>query len=366
MSEPQGKKIHAGDEFKGINARDWNSFLDAVKFLKNSTGAGTRGSKPQTFKRNSGLVKCQNGTGTDLEQFHVVGFNSSLFNPAVHPAEFRRLPVAMIGATPTCDHVGKFGIMIDPANSAAPGNVGECVVLGVTACRVLMCDTTHEFCDVKVNDPTRLVSVANPAGAQILAKEPGLGTVWAIVRLSNKPENAGCVSTCTTTSQTTTTTTPTTTTPTTQTTTTPTTGTGTTTTPTTGTGTTTTGTTGTGTTTPTTGTGTTTSTPTTGTVTTGTGTTTPTTGTGTTTGTTSPTTGTGTTTPTTGTGTTTPTTGTGTTSSVECPEFDCSGDCSVSVEVVTDVTCADDGIVVEKTTICLNSGAVSVPTTGGA
>ncbi len=350
---PSGRKIHKGEEFKGINTRDWNSFLDAAEYIKSITGPGTSRGRTDHYKKRSGIVKVKNGSGQDLSQYNVVGFDddSSIFDPNIFPNEFRREP-SLVGQIPNCvDHVAKFGILLDPINSASPGNIGDAVVSGVVQVRILVCDEDHDFADIKDNDPTRLISVASLGGAQILSKQPGLGTVWAIVRLGNKQVDTVCVSTCTTTTGTTTTTptttTPTTTTPTTTTTGTEGTGTG-------GTGTTTTGTGTTGTET--------TPTETTGTITTGTGTTT--------TGTASTSTGTTTTgTGTTGTGTTptettgTITTGTGTTGTGTvtggtgtCPPFSCDGDCQISLEVVTDVFCDDfDGIIITKNAICLNT-----------
>ena len=208
MAQPSGSKIKTGDPFKGIPAADWNSFVDAANYVKDKTGTGIRPGSVNSTGRSTTVVSCKNSTGVDLKQFHIVGFNARahLFNPKIYPSEFRRKPM-LVGSKPTCDHVGRFGVVIQPMTTAAPNNIGEIAISGIVACRVLICDSSHEYCDVLDDDTTRLISVSTPAGGQIITQEAGLGEKWCLIRLSNKPEAAACVSTCTTEILTTTTTT---------------------------------------------------------------------------------------------------------------------------------------------------------------
>ena len=388
-----GKKA-IGDPFQ-TSAKQWNEIIDAAEYVKTQRQTGITAGARQGNTRQAGIVKVKN-IGPDRSQFDIVGLPEPIFDPAeaVELAEFRR-EVSFDARRPLCEHVAKFGVLLEPINEDA---VGLAVVSGVVQCLIEIDEESHRFADITPLDATKLTSLATGGAAQILWKESGLGEKWAIVRISNGIPDETCVSSSTTTdtSETsdttsgTTGTTPTTGTETTGTETTATattgtgttgTGTGTTGTATTGTGTTGTGTTGTGTTgTGTTGTGTTDTTATDGTGTTTTGTTgtgtTQTTGTATTATITTDTTatdGTGTTT----TGTTvsattstsqtnttdTTTTGTATTATGDgCPPFVCIGDCVISFEVVTDVRCEDGEIVLDKATLCLGTDEVQLPT----
>lgn len=198
--QPSGGKIRAGQPFRGINSADWNSFLDAAAWIKENSRSSKR-STSNSHKKRAGIVKVKNGSGADRSRFDIVGFDNAgyIFDPgsASEIEEFKG-EVSLIGVEPTCDHLGKFGVLIEPIASATPGNIGEVVVSGLVQCRVMVCDSDHEFADVLDGDSTRLVSVQNPAGAQIIVKEGGTGERWAIVRLSNRPEAGACVSTCTT------------------------------------------------------------------------------------------------------------------------------------------------------------------------
>lgn len=206
--QPSGRKIQTGDPFEGINARDWNSFLDAAEWVKSETGPGSKRSTRQaTFKKRPGVVKVKNVSGVALPQFSIVGVRSEIFDPAVNIGEFKREPSFKVEAPNCIEHPGKFGVLLDPLSAGIPGNVGEAVFSGVVQARVLICNAGHEFCDVKDNDTTALISTNRLGGAQILARQPGLGSVWALIRISNKVDDSGCVVTCTTTSRTTTTTT---------------------------------------------------------------------------------------------------------------------------------------------------------------
>jgi hypothetical protein len=364
-----GGKKTPGQPFQ-TTAKQWNDLVEAAEWVKAHKGATSLAAgSPREWKRRSGIVKVKNVGANDRSQFEIVGITDSIFDPGVAAtlAEYKREPSLQV-RRPTCDHVSRFAVLLEPCNA---GDIADAVISGVVQCLVNVTDADDDFADIVPDDSTQLESVAVSGSAQIMVREfPGsTGPMWCLVRLSNNLPftHADCVSTSTTIPPTTTPepTTPTTTIPP------PTTtdGTGTTippTTDTTGTGTTippgtttnTTGTTGTGTTVPPdpTTTGTTTPEPPVSTTTPEPGTTTGTTGT------TTPPPGT----TTDGTGTT----GTGTTGTVSCPSFLCSGDCQVSFEVVTDVTCTDGSIVVTKATLCMSTNEVDLPdpvtTTGGA
>ena len=279
-----GGKIHSGDPFEGINAHDWNSFLDAVEWVRDQQGSGTKAGKKTGIARSSTIVKVRNSTGIALDQFHVVGIDLQgyLFNPATFLGEFKRKPT-FDGKFPDCTkHVGRFGICVDPIGTGAPGNVGDVVISGVVQVQIDIQDTAHEYADIYDGVSDRLTSVSE-GSAQILSVQSGLGLKWALVRLGNFSGGA-CV---TTTAE-------------------------------------------------------------------------------------APTTTTGEDPPATTTGEDPPATTTAeappVTTTTECPVFSCEGICQITLEVVTDVICGDEGIEVTKTAICLETWRVdlSSSTTAGA
>lgn len=309
-------RVSAGDE--SVPAASWNEIRAIVNQLKEQL-LGNKVPKGTSFK-HSGIVKVLNVGGSTLDQFDVVGLREAAFDPTGGARAFLQNPVVFKGSRPNCDHVGKFAVLLQPIKD---GEVGLAIASGIAQVQIEIENEDHLFADITPDDASKLTSCEN-GSAQILWHVPGTGKRWSVVRISNSPDGPACVSSTTTSMETTT--------------------------GTTGTeeGTTGTGTTGEG----TTGTGEGSSTTTTGEGGTGSSTTTTDEGGG---GSSTTTTGEG------GTGTSATGEGTTTTTS-ECPVFDCSGECQVSIEVVTDVTFDLDTceLTVTKSTICLPSSQVSL------
>jgi len=367
------EKKAPGDPLK-IPASAYNEFVDAAAAHKRALLASTPGNS-RGLGKESGIVKIKNVGSTDLNQFEILGITDSLFDPenADQLSEFKRNPVTLKGTRPNCDHVGKFVVLLEPAQEDV---IARAVISGVVQVQLQVDDEDHTYADITPADASKLTTVDGEGSAQIIWKPAGTGLKWAVVRISNSLSADSCVSTSTTeppssstssdTTDTTTTEPPSTTTDTTEP---PSTTTGTTDTTTTeessSSSSTTTGTTdepGTTSSTTTPEPGTTSSTTTTEDPSTTTDTTEPPPGTTTSTteeppGSSSTTTSTTEEPP----STTTGTTGTETTE-VPCPPFACSGDCDVSFEVVTDVRCVDGTIEVDKATICLSTSQLDVDT----
>lgn len=123
---------------------------------------------------SDGVQIIKNNTGKKVEQFGVVGLDGWLFDPS--KASFRD-GLSMIGVDPIVDHYGRFGIALEPMPVGASRPVR---VFGVSQVQIDVLDEDHTRADVLANDVTKLQSGFGTA--EIIDKEPGTGTKWAIVR----------------------------------------------------------------------------------------------------------------------------------------------------------------------------------------
>jgi hypothetical protein len=164
--------VKAGDPVR-LRAPVWNALLDAAAARQGEVGFGAE-SRPG---RDTVLVK--NASGADRERFDVLGIDSPVFTPAESAESFKN-QVALKGVVPTeANHAGRFIILLEPAKSGAivPG-----ILAGVSPVRVNVQDEDHEFADVADGQCGYLASGTTGA-AQILWKESGTGTKWAVVRV---------------------------------------------------------------------------------------------------------------------------------------------------------------------------------------
>lgn len=195
------QKHRSGDPFRQT-ARFQNALVDTIHRSKaNEQAIGGR-SKPQF--RDFDVVKVKNDSGSDRDQYEILGLNGPLVLPEENEVEFRR-QVAFNGVTPTDAHSGRFCILLD---AIPDGEIGRAVVSGCVAVQIKVFDEADEFADVDDGDPTALISSATgPAGILWIADESSSeeggsssegssGEVasaprWAIVRLSNEGGGGG-------------------------------------------------------------------------------------------------------------------------------------------------------------------------------
>ena len=176
------KKTQAGQPLE-ISAEVWNSFLDTVREQKGKKHDQLADALEQI--RQADIIKVRNKSGEDRLRFHVLGIDSPIITPASHLREFKN-QVALGGVKPKHpDHFGRFLILLDPLRA---GKIGRAWASGVCPAYIVVEDECHEFADVQNDDATALFS--RPVGsARILWREGGLGGQWAVVRLSNYPED---------------------------------------------------------------------------------------------------------------------------------------------------------------------------------
>jgi len=170
------KKVQSGERFR-IPPAAYNAFVDAAldyQQRKQNSGARTGGSVPR------GTIYVRNQSGAAVGRFAVLGIDSPSILPSVSEEGFQN-HLILDGVAPVVGtHEGRFVITAEPI---AAGEMGQGYASGVCQVQVDVGDEDHQFADITDADPTKLTSGTSGA-AQILWKEAGTGTVWAIVRLA--------------------------------------------------------------------------------------------------------------------------------------------------------------------------------------
>ena len=176
------KKVQAGQPLK-ISAEVWNALLDLVRDAKNHK----HDQRVESFDpmRQADLIAIRNSSGVSQSEFHVLGLDWPLISPTANLREFKN-SVAMLGVVPQYPrHFGRFVILAEPLGY---DKIGRAWISGVCPARVDVVDECHEWADIKSGDATTLIS--RPAGsARILWRAGGTGPQWAVIRLSNYPDD---------------------------------------------------------------------------------------------------------------------------------------------------------------------------------
>lgn len=173
------KKVQAGSPLK-IPASTWNTFVDAAQdFLARRLNTN----QPLAFTPpDACVVPVKNGSPTARSRFDVLGLSGTLFDAGSDG--FKTQP-GLTGATPAAGtHDGKFCILLEPCEVA---KIARAVVSGVAVCKIDVEYQWHRYAEIKDNDCTELESRAEETACQILYKETGTGTKWAIVKIGVPP-----------------------------------------------------------------------------------------------------------------------------------------------------------------------------------
>jgi len=172
------KKVQSGQQLK-IPAATFNAMVDAAVAHRESQRDTSRHSR-QSFKQ-AGIALIRNESNVEIPRFGILGIDGVIIEPASNLDEFQS-NFALSGVVPKSPlHFGQFAISKTPL---PPGEIGKAVFDGLSPARVEITDACHQFAEVKDEEAGLLVS--QPFGAaRILWREGGLGTQWAIVRLSN-------------------------------------------------------------------------------------------------------------------------------------------------------------------------------------
>lgn len=175
------RKVRPGDPLR-IPARAYNAFVDAAletKRRQQDRRAGELWDGGRSFI-GGGVVAVRNDSGADLERYHALAIDGPLFVPGEDgPEKSFQNRLAFKGITPTdATRPGSFAIAREPIPR---GEVGLCVVHGVTPARVLIEDEEHAFAEVAPDES--VLTSAGSGSAAILWKEQGVGEKWALVEV---------------------------------------------------------------------------------------------------------------------------------------------------------------------------------------
>ncbi len=170
-------RARAGQPFK-MPAEIYNRMLDVIERVGELRMVG-RG-RVSAGGRDRGLVLVKNASGYDCGRFAVLGIDgiAAVSDPATSAIAFQNEHV-INGKTPASSHAGKFVVL---AEAVRNGAVGWGVASGVVPCKVDLTYSGQPYADVTAGDRGKLAAGEGGA-AQVLWKEEGTGTKWAVVRL---------------------------------------------------------------------------------------------------------------------------------------------------------------------------------------
>ena len=170
-------KVRTGDPLR-ISADNWNLLADMANAFGRSQGAFL--ASPSRGLLNPSVALIRNDSGSDLDRFEVLGITGVIINRNDNEEQFES-NFAFTGDTPDIDdHSAGFAVVQEPISD---GDIGLCVVNGLTPVRVDMNASTDLWAEVKDNDRTELDSSSDSGSARIVYKESGTGTRWAVANL---------------------------------------------------------------------------------------------------------------------------------------------------------------------------------------
>ena len=174
------KHVDAGGQ---ISASDYNSVMDMAR-----SWYGNRNKMTADGNVQFPSVKIKNESGIDLPAHAVIGIECVLHSPQKNEEEFR-FHTTFTGKIPNLDHhIGRYGITQEPIPN---GEIGRCVIDGVTVARLFVVNECHWFAEVQEGS-TDYLTTDGYGSAIILYKECGLGEKWGVVRISYTDYGKAC------------------------------------------------------------------------------------------------------------------------------------------------------------------------------
>lgn len=169
------KRVNAGEPWGPPSARDTNRIINVVRWVEQRMRE--QRARP-SLQRPDGLVLIKNDTASAVDRFGILGIDGPIITPTDNADAFKDR-VALSCSGPTAGtHDAKFVICYEPIPA---GEYGLAWASGVCQVQINVTDADHAFADITGSDTAKLAS-GLAGGAQILWKESGTGTKWAIVR----------------------------------------------------------------------------------------------------------------------------------------------------------------------------------------
>lgn len=176
MADPF-QKVRPGQALR-IPAAAYNAFVDAAAGHRRRERDSRAAAALEPLARGLALVR--NDSEEAIEPYHALAITGVLVEPGEDDQErtFQgRMPL-------TGDLAGEDSppmSFVIPQQPIEPGEIGRCVLSGVTPAIVLIRDESDQTCEL-APDETTLASTPL-GGAPILWKEEGTGLKWAVVEI---------------------------------------------------------------------------------------------------------------------------------------------------------------------------------------
>lgn len=151
--------------------------------LRENLGKGGLSTPLQNPQLSANEILVYNNSGYDIVRYGILAIEGVKILPDTQGlSEFQRRPV-LSGILPnwTYQSDGKFVVCLEPIKKDA---IGAAAISGITVASVTIQNETDGYADVFGSGMQSLVSCTSGA-CQILYKEAGTGTKWAIVRFGS-------------------------------------------------------------------------------------------------------------------------------------------------------------------------------------
>jgi hypothetical protein len=175
------RKVRSGSPLR-IPAAAYNAFVDAAVDLRRRERTTNAGPAHEPAQR--GIVLVRNDSDDDIEPYHALAITGVLVQPDSEDQErtfYSRTPLTAEVATEESPSLS-FVLALQPIK---PGDLGRCVLTGVTPARVFITNETDTTCELA---PEETVLASTPMGGiPILWKEEGTGEKWAVIEMGQTP-----------------------------------------------------------------------------------------------------------------------------------------------------------------------------------
>jgi len=171
------RKVRSGQPLR-IPAAAYNAFVDAAVDLRRRERNSNAGPALEPAQR--GIVLVRNDSDDDIDPYHALSITGVLVQPDNEDQErtfHSRTPLTGEIATDESPSLS-FVLALQPIK---PGDLGRCVLTGVTPARVFITNETDTTCELA---PDETVLASTPMGGiPILWKEEGTGEKWAVIEM---------------------------------------------------------------------------------------------------------------------------------------------------------------------------------------
>ena len=177
--------VYPNEPFRLLDADVTNVLLAMAREWQSRNRGGGGGYLPSVPQGDPVSVVIQNRTGSDLDQYAIVGISDALVPYATDSTEFKRRPQFRATAPSA---TAPFAVLQHPlknwVSDSTPNTIGRAVISGCTVCKLNIGDSSHTYAAPTTSTTELTTGTSGPA--RILAKESGTGAgKWGIVFLSN-------------------------------------------------------------------------------------------------------------------------------------------------------------------------------------